>query len=159
WLRSRPAGERTEIVLARESVHLAQDPLAPLGEEGRRALGMPRFGVRQHGGEKRRFARRQGCGGGMKELPRGRPDAVDRGAKLHNVEIDLEDALLRQEGLKEHREPCLQSLAQVASAGPEEEIFRKLLGDRACTVQAPTLLIVAFRLPDGFHIEAVMKRK
>jgi len=74
--------------------------------------------IRQDRSQRGRFTRRQARGGDVKKLLCGRLDAINAGSELRDVEIGLEDAFLRPQRLEQYREPCLQSLAQVAFAGP-----------------------------------------
>ena len=56
-------------------------------------------------------------------------DAVEVGAHLGDVEIDLEDPPLRPQQLDRRREIGLDPLADQAASGPQEQVLRHLLRD------------------------------
>src|SRR5690242_9527658 len=113
--------------------------------------------VREHGGEHRGLLTRESRGRFMEVRFRGGLHAIHPAAEFRDVEIDLEDALFRPECLDQHREPRFESLANEAPAGPQKEILRDLLSERAGAAQPLAALARAHRLPDGAEIEAVME--
>src|SRR5690348_5423228 len=88
-----------EVRRAAEMADLREDPLLLPQHEARRPRDVPAHRVRQHGREQRRLARREACRRLVIEAAGGCLDAVDTAAELGDVEIDLEDALLRPQGL------------------------------------------------------------
>src|SRR5207237_10001668 len=90
---------------AAERPHLTEYPVAPLEYVCRRPVGMHADRIRQYRSQYRCFARGQMCRGFMIEAVRRRFHAVNAFAQLHDVEIDLEDALLRPRQLNEHGHP------------------------------------------------------
>src|ERR1700735_5088771 len=99
WRRRGSAPHQTKIALVLERAHLSQNPVAPLGDIARRPIGMQAIGVRQERSQHSRLARRQARGGDVKKFLCGRFHAINAWAELRNVEISLEDALLRPQRL------------------------------------------------------------
>jgi hypothetical protein len=86
-------------------------------------------------------------------------DAEHAVAQLGDVQVRLEDAPLGPGQLDEHREVRLETLAHEAAAGPQEEVLRHLLGDRARPAQPAVVLVRVDGLLDRLHVEAVMVGK
>ena len=148
-----------QVCRTAEVRHLLEGPVA-LGEHiaGRRIdVQAPRIG--QHHREQRALRARQPQRALMEEVARGGLDAVDAAAELDDVQIHLEDALLRPQGLDHDREHGLEALAHEAAARPEEQVLRHLLRDGAGAAQLVAALMRAHRLADRFEIEAGMERK
>src|SRR6185437_4223457 len=94
----------------------------------------------------------------MKKAIGGRLDAVYPVAEFGDVEIDLQNALLRPHGFDEHSEIGLERFAQETTV-PEEQVLGHLLGNRARAAQLLAMLAGAHRLANGFEVKAVMKGK
>src|SRR3990167_9405113 len=75
-------------------------------------------------------------------------------APLDAVEVHLEDPLFRPEQLDQAGKPEFDALAQPAAAGPEKQVFRPLLAQRAGAAQRAALLVVRQRRANRRDIEA-----
>src|SRR3546814_5280367 len=83
----------------------------------------------------RGFGRRQLCRRMMEVGLRRRLDTVDAGTEFGDVEIDLENALLRPQCFDQDRVAGFDAFAKITAARPQEQILRGLLadGDRKST--------------------------
>ena len=79
------------------------------------------------------------AGGGVVVVAGGGLGAVDAGAPLDDVEIELEDALLAEDEFGDGDERGLGALAEDGAAGSEEEVFDELLGDGGAAAEAACL--------------------
>src|SRR5690606_33028003 len=78
------------------------------------------------------------------------------GAPFGNVEIDLDDPLLRPGEVDRISDRQLDSLADEAAARPEEQVAGHLHGDGAGAAQPAALVVVGQRLAHGAPIYAGM---
>jgi len=85
---------------------------------------------------------------------RGDLGAVGAVAEFGDVQVDLQDAPLRQARLDQHRKIRLQPLAKIAAARPQEHILGNLLADRARAVDAVTVLVHLVGLFDGLDVKS-----
>ena len=92
----------------------------------------------------------------MEVLARGRFDAEQPGPELRDVQVDLEDSLLRPAHLEQHGEVRLEPLADEAAALPQKQILRDLLRDRGRAAQAIAVAIIRQRLVERHEVDAVM---
>ena len=76
-------------------------------------------------------------------MPRHRLDAVDAGAQVDAVQVQLEDLVLRQLRLEHHGQHRLLELAAVGLAVREEQRARELLGQRAAAFERARVAEVA----------------
>ena len=68
---------------------------------------------------------------------RHRLDAVDAGAQIHAVQVELEDLRLRQLRLEQQRDDRFLGLAADGPRVREEQRARELLRQRAAALDAP----------------------
>src|SRR5262245_7789370 len=92
--------------------------------------GMPARRARQARRELRRLARRELRRGLAEVAPRCRLDAVDAGAELHHVEVELEDPPLGERALELPGQDGLADLPDGIARRGEPEVLGELLGDR-----------------------------
>ena len=85
-------------------------------------------------GDQRALGHREVLGGLAEHPLRHRLHAVDAGAEVDAVEVQLEDLLLGELRFDQHRQHGLAALAQVAPPVRQEERARQLLGDRAAAL-------------------------
>src|SRR6185436_15477051 len=84
-----------------------------------------------------------------------RLDSEHLGSELGDVEIELEDPLLRQAELEQHGEIRLERFAHEAAALPQEQILRDLLRDRRSAAQAVAAGVVLERAVERHEVDAV----
>ena len=84
-------------------------------------------------------------------MPRRGLDAEDALAHLGDVEIDLHDPALAPQPLDQQGEARLEALPQPGAPGPEEDVLRHLLADRAAAAQPA---VVRQRRADAVEVEA-----
>src|SRR5688500_5416012 len=90
---------------------------------------MPRARVRQARRELRRLCRSE-PGGGLAEVAGARgADAIDAGPELRDVQVQLEDAALRQDALHLPGEDRLLRLAPRVARWRQPQVLHELLGD------------------------------
>ena len=76
--------------------------------------------------------------------------------KLGDVEINFQDAPLRQHEIDPQRQRKLQYFADRTRDRPQKQIFRDLLGDGGSAANLPTILGILDRLAQGPQVNAVM---
>jgi hypothetical protein len=86
-------------------------------------------------------------------------DAEHAASELGDVQVHLEDALLRPQRFDEHREVRFQALAQPTLLRPQEQILRDLLRNRARAAYAATALAIFQSIVDRLQIEAMVRRE
>ena len=82
-----------------------------------------------------------------------RLDAVDPGAPLGHVQVDLEHPALAPGLVDDQRQRELQGLSQVAPARPEEDVLRRLHGEGRRAAQP--LAVLAPALDGVLHLDPV----
>src|SRR3546814_4306600 len=92
--------------------------------------------ARQYRCQMRGFGRRQLCRRMMEVGLRRRLDTVDAGTDFGDVEIDLENALLRPQCFDQDRVVGFDAFAKITAARPQEQILRGLLADGRCAARA-----------------------
>jgi hypothetical protein len=113
------------------SAHTLQDELLPPRHAARLVARVRRERVRQRGGERGRLRAGQ-VGGRSVEIVTGRGlGAEDAGAPFGNVEVQLEDLVLRHEPLEAARDDEFLDLARRRALAAEVQVLRDLLRDRA----------------------------
>src|SRR6476620_7852780 len=144
----------------RALVHAMEDPLVPSNERSGFPQGIVAPGRRKDGGEPSGFILGQ-LGGGLSEvMPCRRLGSVYPHAPFRNVEIQLEDALLRQMLLQRAGNERFLRLSEHRSIGREVEIFCELLRDRAAAALEGALFEVVQRgVLHPFPIETFMGEK
>src|SRR5690606_31716812 len=155
---SRPA-QRLQVTLATQHLHLRKNPLNPLRNVWRRAISPETSRAGKHRGERGGFVAREAARRFAEEVLRGGFHAIDAVAEFGDVQVDLEDALLRPEELDEDGEPGFDALARVARAAPEEEILGDLLRERARAARTLAVRVLAHGFADRFQVEAGVKRE
>ena len=139
---------------AAQRLHLTEDPVAPLQDITRRRRRRSMLGIRQHRREDRGVASRQARGRPVKKALGRRLGAIGSITELGDVQIDLEDAPLRPEPFDQQREVRLETLAEIAPAGPKIQILRHLLADGARAAHAMAVLVELIGLLDGLDVES-----
>ena len=114
-------------------------------------------------GDQRALGERQLLRRLAEQVPRHRLDAVDAGAEIDAIEIELEDLRLRQLRVDHQREHRLASLASVGPLVREEQRPRELLRQRAAALDRARRAEVAHdgaaerdRIDAGMPVEAVI---
>jgi hypothetical protein len=87
----------------------------------------------------------------------GSADTEHAASELGDVQVHLEDALLRPQRLDEHGEVGLQAFSEPTLPRPQEEVLRDLLRDRARATHALAAPAIFQRVVDRLQIEAVMR--
>src|SRR3546814_5961618 len=87
---------------------------------------------------------------------RRRLDTVDAGTEFGDVEIDLENALLRPQCFDQDRVAGFDAFAKITAARPQEQILRGLLADGRCAARALRVLVVLARLLDRLDIATLV---
>jgi len=86
-------------------------------------VGAALEGGGEDGGELGGLAAVEVAGGGVEVVAAGGFGAVDAGAPLDDVEVELEDALLAEDELGDGDEGGLGAFAEEGAAGAEEEVL------------------------------------
>src|ERR1700683_53081 len=149
----------SQIGRAAQIRHLLQGPVALCQNVARRCIDLEAQRIGQYDREQRALLACEARGGLVEEVARGRLDAVNAATELHDVQVHLEDALLRPHGLDHDRKHGLKALAHEAAARPQEQVFRHLLGDGAGAAQLAAALVSAYRFAYRFEIEAGVERE
>ena len=147
-----------------ERLALVTAPLPPASARGSSRRGPPRYaesGLRsKRRGEgviaaSRAACSAESCAAGDAEVALRRGlGAEDAVAPLDHVEVELEDALLRQHRLQQHGDHRLLRLAHVALLGRQEQVLRELLRDRrAARHDAALFLVLLERFLDAVPVE------
>ncbi len=83
--------------------------------------------------------------------------AIDSRTPLHLVEIKLQNALLAEHQFGHGNQRELSALAQIRTAGAEEQVFHELLGDGGTAAEAMAAFLVFFGGDlHGVPVEAVV---
>jgi hypothetical protein len=113
--------------------------------------------IRQYGREQGSIGDVELRGARAEVLARRRLDAEYAGPELGDIEVHLENALLRPAHLDQHGEIRLERLAHEAAALPEKEILRDLLRDRRGAAQAVAAAVLFERSIEGDEVDAAMR--
>src|ERR1700722_17424646 len=151
-----PSGwfDLSQIRRAAQVGHLLQRPVALRQHVVRRRVDLEAQWIGQHHREQRALLAREVRGSLVEEVARGRFDAVNAAAELHDVQIHLEDAFLGPQGLDHYREHGLEALAHEAAARPQEQVLSPRLGYGAGGALLASVLLGGQRLWGGLEIEA-----
>ena len=105
-------------------------------------------------GDQRRLRQRQRLRRTSEQVPRHRLDAVDAGAQVDPVQVQLEDLVLRELRVDVEREHRLADLAAVGFLVRQEERARELLRQRAGPLRRPGREVPDHRAPERDRIDA-----
>jgi len=117
-------------------------------------IGLQPDRVRQYGRKQCRFRVRDSQRFPAEKMPARWREAVDAWTQLDDVQVNLEDAPLRQRQVDEDREPGLQPFAQVAAAAQQVQVLRNLLRDRRRAAQWSAIGKILYGVADRIDVEA-----
>jgi len=132
--------------------HLLEDPGTALLDVRGRPVGFqaPWFG--QNSCKERRLAGIQVCRRFPETALIRRLDPEHAVAQLDDVQVDLEDTAFGPDEFDDDGEVGLQSLADKAAAGSQEDVLGDLLRDRAGAAQAFAVFVLGDRLLDRLEV-------
>src|SRR5213079_848484 len=102
--------------------------------------GAPFARIGEYGGQIARLLHRELAGVDMEMMLRGGLGAKYTIVPFNAVDVDLKDPLLGPEHLDQRGEPCLQPFAEIAAAGPQEQVLGHLLAQRTGPANRATSL-------------------
>jgi len=145
-------GTRYKTPLPAHLAHAFEDESAVAGH----ALGAALEGSGEDGGELGGLLATDAAGRDSVVVLGGRLRAINAGAPFHNIQIELENALLAEDEFGYGDECGLRGFTNERSAGAEEEVFDQLLGDRGAAADAAAFHVFIGSEFHGLPIEAMV---
>src|SRR5262245_20039412 len=148
-----------EITAPAQPTHLGQDPRLTAAHIRARCAHATSLRVRQRRREQRAFGCIESrCWFSVVRLRRSF-DAVDPITELGDVEVNLENPLLRPQRFDREREVGFEHLADPVLTLPQEQVLRDLLRDRRRTAQPSSSARLFDRYRDLLHVETEVIRE